>query len=54
MKKKMFDQMIYDEGYSDTNGPLASIIVAAFWSIVGIVMLIETIRLIKWIIELIF
>ena len=47
MKQSEFEHMRRDE-YSDTNGPLASMLVAAFWSAVGIVILVEVIRLIIW------
>jgi hypothetical protein len=40
------------DDYGDTNGPLASTIVAAFWTIVGGIVIIELIRLIVWLIKL--
>ncbi len=37
--------------YGDTNNPLASTIVAAFWSIVGIICIVELVRFVVWIIR---
>lgn len=50
--KQTKEHEILDD-YSDTNNPLQSTIVAAFWSVIGIVCIVELIRFIVWIIKMI-
>lgn len=44
-----FDKMRRDE-YSDTNGPLTSMLVAIFWNIMAVIIMVEIIRLLIWLI----